>query len=44
VPGDVEFPPLVWEDWIECESEYHPMDERHPYPFTFLKLARLHVA
>jgi dihydrofolate reductase len=43
VPGDVEFPPVVWEDWIECESEYHPADERHAHPFTFLKLARLHV-
>jgi dihydrofolate reductase len=43
VPGDVQFPSIVWEDWIECESEYHPADGRHAYPFTFLKLARLHV-
>lgn len=44
VPGDIEFPSVVWDDWIERESEYHAADERHAYPFTFLKLARLHLA
>jgi len=43
VPGDTFFPEVVWDDWIELESEYHPADDRHAYPFTFLKLRRSHV-
>jgi len=42
--GDTRFPEVVWEDWIELESEYHAADERHAHAFTFLKLARSYVA
>ncbi len=43
VHGDTRFPPIVWDDWIELESEYHEADERHAHAFTFLKLARSYV-
>lgn len=43
VPGDTRFPPIVWDDWNEVHSEYHPADERHAHAFTFLKLARSYV-
>lgn len=43
VEGDAYFPDIVWEDWIEAESDYHPADEHHGYPFTFLTLKRSHV-
>lgn len=43
VPGDTFFPEVVWEDWIERDSEYHRADERHEHPFTFLKLTRSYV-
>jgi len=44
IEGDTRFPEVVWEDWIELESEYHAADERHAHAFTFLKLARSYVA
>jgi dihydrofolate reductase len=43
IAGDTQFPHVVWDDWIELESEYHPADERHAHAFTFLKLARSYV-
>jgi dihydrofolate reductase len=43
IPGDTYFPEIVWDDWIEVESDYHPADDRHAYAFTFLKLARSYV-
>lgn len=43
IAGDTYFPDIVWEDWIELESEYHRSDDRHPFAFTFLKLRRAYV-
>lgn len=43
VEGDTFFPELVSEDWIELDSEYHPADDRHAFPFTFLQLRRAHI-
>jgi dihydrofolate reductase len=43
IPGDTRFPSVVWDDWIEAQSEYHPVDERHAYAFSFLKLTRSYV-
>ncbi len=43
IEGDTYFPDIVWDDWIELESEYHPADDRHSYAFTFLKLRRPYV-
>lgn len=43
VPGDTFFPEIVWDDWIEQTSEYHPADARHQYAFTILKLTRAYV-
>jgi len=43
VTGDAHFPEIVWDDWIEVESEYHPADDRHAYAFSYLKLARSYV-
>jgi dihydrofolate reductase len=43
IPGDTYFPDIVWDDWMEVESEYHPADDRHAFAFTFLKLTRTYV-
>jgi dihydrofolate reductase len=43
VPGDTYFPDIMMDDWIELESEYHAADDRHAFPFTFLKLRRAYV-
>lgn len=43
VAGDAYFPEIVWEDWIEVQSDYHPADDRHAYAFSFLKLARSYI-
>jgi dihydrofolate reductase len=43
VPGDTRFPSIVWDDWNEEQSEYHPADERHAHAFSFLKLTRSYV-
>jgi dihydrofolate reductase len=43
IPGDTYFPDIVWDDWMEVESEYHPTDDRHAFAFTFLKLTRTYV-
>lgn len=43
IDGDTYFPAIVSDDWIELESEYHPADDRHAFPFTFLQLRRAYV-
>lgn len=43
IPGDTRFPSIVWDDWSEEQSEYHPADERHAHAFSFLKLTRSYV-
>jgi dihydrofolate reductase len=43
IPGDTYFPDIVWDDWMEVESEYHAADDRHAFAFTFLKLTRSYV-
>lgn len=44
IHGDTRFPDVVWDDWMELESDYHAADERHAHAFTFLKLVRSYVA
>jgi dihydrofolate reductase len=43
IPGDTYFPDIIWDDWMEVESEYHASDDRHAFAFTFLKLTRSYV-
>jgi dihydrofolate reductase len=43
IPGDTYFPDIIWDDWMEVESEYHAADDRHAFAFTFLKLTRSYV-
>jgi dihydrofolate reductase len=33
--ADVFFPEIKESEWVLTESEDHPADERHPYPYTF---------
>jgi dihydrofolate reductase len=40
VPGDVFFPPLDPDEWIETPIEHHQADARHAYAFSFLQLQR----
>jgi dihydrofolate reductase len=40
VAGDVFFPALQTADWQEVARESHAADERHAYPYTFLRLER----
>jgi dihydrofolate reductase len=40
VAGDIYFPEIDWHEWLECECEHHPADERHRYAFTYLKLRK----
>jgi dihydrofolate reductase len=39
--ADTFFPTLDWNDWREVSRVYHPVDEKHRYPFTFLQLERI---
>ncbi|MFL7839991.1 MAG: dihydrofolate reductase [Candidatus Promineifilaceae bacterium] len=39
--GDVYFPNFDPHEWRENGREYHPRDERHDSPFSFLVLDRL---
>jgi dihydrofolate reductase len=39
--GDVYFPEFNRDEWREVDREYHPRDERHDSPFTFLVLDRI---
>jgi dihydrofolate reductase len=41
VAGDVYFPSLAPAEWREVATEYHPVDERHAYAFTFSTLQRV---
>jgi len=38
--ADIFFPQINPNDWIECNSSYHPADERHPFSFTTKLLER----
>jgi len=40
LPADVYFPEFAAENWLEIDSEYHPADEKNPYPHTFKILQR----
>jgi dihydrofolate reductase len=40
VDGDVRFPPIDWNAWIEVERSEHAADERHAYAMSFLQLER----
>lgn len=40
VEADAFFPKLSDGEWIEGESEFHPVDERNALPFTFKVLER----
>jgi len=39
--ADAFFPDIDPTQWKVCREEYHPMDEKHAYDFTFLTLDRL---
>ena len=41
IPGDTFFPTIDETDWREVWREYHPADERHPWPFVIRQLERL---
>lgn len=41
VEGDTYFPPFDLAAWALEEEEHHPADEKHPYPFTFRRYARV---
>jgi dihydrofolate reductase len=38
--GDVTFPALSRDEWLETTREMHPADERHACAFTFVTLQR----
>ncbi len=38
--GDSLFPVIDADYWEEVEREWHPPDDRNPYPYTFLTLRR----
>ena len=42
--ADIFFPKTNPNDWIECNSSYHPADERHSFSFTIKLLERSHRA
>lgn len=39
-PGDSYFPDFDLKDWQEISREEHTADDKNPYPYTFLSLAR----
>jgi dihydrofolate reductase len=41
VTGDVHFPELAADEWVETETQFHPADGRHAYAFSFVTLQRL---
>jgi dihydrofolate reductase len=41
VTGDAFFPDFDEREWRELERESHREDERNPYPYTFITLARI---
>jgi dihydrofolate reductase len=40
IEGDTTFPRYDENQWVETHTEYHPIDDRHTYAFTFRILAR----
>lgn len=38
--GDAWFPEFNWGDWEEVWREDHPADERHVFPYSFIRLDR----
>jgi dihydrofolate reductase len=38
--GDAWFPEFNWGDWEEVWREDHPSDERHAFPYSFIRLDR----
>lgn len=38
--GDTFFPPVDWSVWRRVESESHPADESHRYPFRISRFER----
>jgi dihydrofolate reductase len=38
VEGDIYFAIPDDSQWVIVEEEYHPADEKHEFPFTFMKL------
>jgi len=41
VEGDVTFPPIDPKIWRKVDSQHHPADERHAYPFDFCRYERV---
>lgn len=42
LPGDVFFPKIHEQDWLEVWREHHQADTANPYDYTFVKLLRSH--
>jgi dihydrofolate reductase len=40
VDGDVRFPAIDWDAWVEVERSEHAADARHAYAMSFLQLER----
>ena len=40
--ADTFFPPLNEDDWTAGTIVFHPSDDRHPHPFSFITLHRKH--
>jgi dihydrofolate reductase len=40
VEGDVQFPPVRWQDWCETARSEHVADERHAHAMSFVTLER----
>lgn len=40
IDGDAHFPPVDPGEWREVSREAHAADERHAYPYTFIRLDR----
>lgn len=39
--GDAFFPEIQWDDWQLTRSVFHPVDERHAYPFSLNEYQRV---
>ena len=40
IEGDVYVPPIDWDQWLMTSEEFHPADDRHVVPFSFLSYDR----
>lgn len=38
--GDAFFPEINWDNWAQVKSVFHPVDERHAYPFSLNEYRR----